>query len=126
MKEVERIVQTRNTAEFIAAQSMTVRFHRTLMEPNRRGGIQQSAGFWTKLQTVRFVEAKQRKRRSGLSETTAGRMERKHDIVIAMPDADIKAGDEFDREDVVWKVTRTTPKPYELIAEVDIKGSADG
>lgn len=123
MSDAERIVQTRNTREFIKADPLIVRFTRRTMVPNMRGGMQQSAEFFTPLQTIRFVPSSPKKRRSGLTETTVGRLEVNHDRVIALPDADIRAGDEFTREGVVYEITRLTSRNYELVAEADQKGT---
>jgi hypothetical protein len=122
MRPEELIIQRRNTTQFISTESTTVRFQRTISEPNRRGGISRSNQFYTEPQVVRFVDARPRQNRSGFTGTSAGRIETDYNRIIAEPDADVMSNDTFVHRDRVWRVTKVIPRPFELVAECEEVG----
>lgn len=117
--KAESIIQRRMTQELINANPTMLRFHRTRTTRKANGGVEQVPAGTTAPQRV-FVSREKAGNKG--STTTSGVMDRQDVRLVAMPDADIKAGDTFEFEDTTWEVGHTVTKGYELYAVVHPRG----
>lgn len=129
---VERMMQLRETREFISSAPERVQFVRTdvIRDTEDRGGLAETRTRILDPQTVRIAWSPPRRRR--LENTppnpTFGELSFQKDILIGMPDLDIQQGDRFIREadGVEYEVGYVFSfRQYETVANIGTFGGDD-
>lgn len=126
---VEMRQQLRVTEDFISSDPITVAFERSVVERDtlHRGGLITQPVHTLPEQTVRISHSPPRRRRleNNPPNETFAELSFAKDMLIGMPDLDVRIGDEFVHNGIRFKVDYVfQDRAYETVVNIDTMSQA--